>query len=98
MSEEKPFRLCKICKICNIEKESTEVRGRQCLKCIIKKQAEKNKQSEYYKEYYKKNRERILEHQNELYHSVYKLEKLQQNGGVKLKAGRTPKYNLNKNI
>ena len=95
MSEEKIFR---ICKVCNIEKEISEFRCRQCIKCIIAKQAAKNKKCEYYKEYYIKNRQRILEHQNELYHNVYKIETLDKHGGIKLKAGRPRKYNLEKNV
>jgi hypothetical protein len=93
MCEENKTLSTRICKTCNDEKTIDLFRGKQCKQCLYKHQTERNK--EYMKKYYQEKREELLKHQNDLYNHVYKVEKLKQNHGIKLKAGRPSKYILN---
>lgn len=68
----------RICKICNTEKDLNEYRPNclQCRKCMSKKQNERAKQKNYFKNYYLEHRDKLLEHQKELYKNNYKIKRL----------------------
>jgi len=62
----------KMCKTCGLTENKFQPNRKECIKCKSKKNNALYKNQNYFKEYYINNREKMLEHQNELYNTKYK--------------------------
>jgi len=74
INEEIPKRLCKLCGLPNFIRE----KKRTCVKCISKKNNARLNASNYYKKYYEDNKDAVLKQQQEHYHTVTKVRRLQE--------------------
>ena len=72
--EETPQRVCKLCGLPNFIRE----KKRTCVKCISKKNNARLKATNYYKQYYENNKDAVLKQQQEHYHTVTKVRRLQE--------------------
>ena len=71
MSEENTLENFKMCRICEQNKPSDKfgANSHQCRQCLY------IKNKEYHIKYYENNRDRLKNHQLDLYHVIYKKEK-----------------------